>query len=226
MKFGCLYSSGKDSTYALYLALKKGYEVPCLITIKSKNKDSYMFHSSNIDLTSLQSESLGIPLLTHATKGEKELELKDLETAIKKAVKEYKIEGIITGALFSEYQASRIQKICDSLNLKCFNPLWHKSQEKEMRELIENNFEFIFTQIAAEGLTKEWLGKRIGLEELDKLIKLHKKNGLNIAGEGGEFESLVLNCPIFKKKLVIEDFEVEMESKNTGKIVIKEVELN
>jgi len=224
-KVASLYSSGKDSTYALQLIKEQGYNVNCLITIKSKNKDSFMFHTPNVDLVTLQAKALGLPLLITKTSGVKEDELKDLEKAILKAKKKYNISGIVTGALFSEYQASRIADICKKLEIECFNPLWHKDQAKYMKELISKDYKIIFSAIAADGLTKEWLGKIISLKDVEALVTLNKKNGLNIAGEGGEFESLVLNCPLFKKEIKILDSNIEMENSYTGKFIISSATL-
>ena len=224
-KLGVLFSSGKDSCYATHLMKEQNYNLSCLITIKSSNKDSYMYHTPNIDLTQLQSKAIQIPLLTQKTTGKKEDELKDLRKILVKAKKEFRILGVVTGALFSEYQASRIEKICSKLNLKVFSPLWHKNQEEYMKEIVSKDFDIIFSSIAADGLDKTWLGKKITIKEVEELIKLNKKIGLNVAGEGGEFESLVLNCPLFKKKIEIVEAETIMESENTGKYLIKKAKL-
>ncbi|MCG2719628.1 MAG: diphthine--ammonia ligase [Nanoarchaeota archaeon] len=204
---------------------KRNYSVNCLITLKSKNQDSYMYHTPNIHLTKLQAKAMSIPIITQITLGEKEEELKDLRIALEKAKKKYKIDGIVTGALFSNYQRERIEKVCDEAGLKVFAPLWHKNQESAMREIINEGFEFIFSSIAADGLDKHWLGRIITEEDVNELVKLNKKNGLNIAGEGGEFESLVLNAPFFKSKLFIKSSEIKMFSENTGRFIIKKAKL-
>ena len=225
MKLGVLFSSGKDSCYALYLMKKKGHQISCLITIKSKNPDSFMFHTANIDLTKLQSKAMQIPIITKKTKGKKEDELKDLEKAIKKAKQKYKIQGIVTGALFSNYQKQRIETIAKKLKLKTFSPLWHKDQEKEITEIIKNKFEIIFSQIAADGLDASWIKRKITEKDIESLKKINKKNKLNIAGEGGEFESLVLNCPLFKKKIKILRSKIIIDSPHTAKLIIKKAKL-
>lgn len=222
VKLGALISSGKDSVYAMYLMQKKGYEISCIITLRSKNPDSYMFHTPTIDLVKLQAEAMGIPLIERDTKGEKEKELKDLKKILEKAKKKYKIEGITTGALFSNYQKERIEKVADSLKLKVFSPLWHMDQEKEMRQIIKDKFKFIMTKIAAEGLDKKWLGKEITNKDVDKLTKI---SGINIAGEGGEFESLVIDGPIFKKSLKIIESFIKEESRITAELIIKKAKL-
>jgi len=225
LKLGVLFSSGKDSCYAAQIMQRQNYELSCLITIKSKNKDSFMFHTPNIDITDLQAKAMQIPLITQTTSGKKEDELKDLEKALIKAKQKYKIDAIVSGAIFSNYQRERIEKIADKLQLKIFSPLWHKPQEQLMKELLKNNYEIIISSIAADGLDKSWLGKKIDEKTLEKLKKINEKIGLNIAGEGGEFESLVLNCPLFKKRIKIEEAEIQMENQYTGKYIIKKAKL-
>ena len=220
-----LISGGKDSLYATYLMKNKGFPIKCIVTLKSKNPDSYMFHTPNVDLVKLQAESMQIPLIEQETEGEKEKELKDLKKEIEKAKKEYKIRGIVTGALFSTYQKERVEKICKQLKIKCYSPLWHKGQEELLKELLVNNFEVIITSIAAEGLDAGWLNKQIDNGIINKLVNINKKIGINLAGEGGEYESLVLNCPLFHKKLKIIDSEIIEENKNTAKLKIKKAEL-
>jgi asparagine synthase (glutamine-hydrolysing) len=225
LRLGVLFSSGKDSTYAALVMERQNYQLTCLITLRSENQDSYMFHTPAIELAKLQAQAMDIPLIMCETQGEKETELSDLKKALIQAKKKYKIEGIVTGALFSTYQRDRIEKVCDQVGLKIFSPLWHKPQEMEMQELLTNNFEIIFTGIAAEGLDKSWLNRRITKEDVERLKKLREKLGTNVAGEGGEFESLVLDCPLFKKKLTIEESEIREESKNVARLVVKKAKL-
>tara|TARA_Y100000310_G_C20592158_1_gene768640 strand:+ start:720 stop:1328 length:609 start_codon:yes stop_codon:yes gene_type:complete len=201
MKLALLFSGGKDSTYAGYLAKKLNYNITCLISIISKNPDSYMFHTPKITLTSDQAKLMKLPIITKKTLGTKEEELKDLEQAIEQAKEKYQVEGIITGAVESVYQASRVQRICDKLNIECFNPLWQKPQIELLQDLLKNKFEVIITKVAAEGLTEDHLGKTLDKNLIKELIELEKKYKINPAGEGGEYETLVINCPLFSKKL-------------------------
>ncbi len=220
MKLGVLFSGGKDSCYAAYLAKKEGYELACLITIESKNEDSFMFHTPSIDQTKKQAEVMNVPLIVVKTKGEKELELEDLEKAIRKAKKEYEIEGIVTGAVASVYQSSRIQEICNKFDLECFNPLWQKNQIALLEELIKNKFEVIVVGVAAYPLDKGWLGREIDDKFIEDMNQLQEKYKINPAGEGGEFEGFVINCPLFKNKLTIKNFKDSGE-KNSWRREIK-----
>jgi len=208
MKLAVLFSGGKDSTFAAYLAREQGQEISCLIAIFSENPESYMFHTPSISKVKKQAESANIPLIIQKTKGEKEVELKDLADAIQKAKVKYGMNGVVTGAVESAYQASRIQKICNDLDLDCFNPLWQKDQFELLKELIENNFEIIITGVYAYPLDETWLGRTIDKTFLDDVITLHDTYKINPAGEGGEFETFVLNCPLFTRALKICDKKI------------------
>ena len=214
MKTGILFSGGKDSTYAMYLAKKKGYEISCLITLFSKNKASYMFHTPSIHQVKKQAEVLGIPLFLDKTEGKKEAELKDLKRAIKNAKEKFGFDTLVTGALHSVYQAERIQKICDDLGLKCFNPLWHKDEISYLHELVDSKFKIMIIGAFAYPLNQSWLGRIIDNKFIEEVSKLKEKYKIHAAGEGGEFETFVLNCPMFKKELKVKSFKDANEGEN------------
>lgn len=225
VRLGVLLSTGKDSLLATQIMLEQNYDVACFITINSDNKDSYMYHGPNTHLASLQAEATGRPLIVKETRGKKEEELLELKEAISEAVQKYKIEGIVTGALFSNYQRKRIEKICDELGIKSFSPLWHMDQQKEVKLLINKGFKFTIIKIAAEGLSTSWLGDLITENHLERLKQLNKKIGFNIAGEGGEYESLVLDAPFFKKEIVIKKSKIEQESGIEATLIVKDASL-
>jgi diphthine-ammonia ligase len=223
MRLGVLFSGGKDSTLALHKAAEKE-EVACLITLVSENKESFMFHTPNIDITALQAEAMELPLIKKATKGKPEEELKDLEEAIAQAVNCFKIEGVVTGAVESAYQSKRIQAICNRLNISCVNPLWKKNQKALLEELVTKGFKVIISGVFAYPLDESWLGKEIDNELIERLSLLGKEFGLSVAGEGGEIETTVLDAPLFKKKIEILDSAIEAKG-NSGVFIIKRARL-
>lgn len=211
MKSAILFSGGKDSCMAAYLAKKANHELKCLISVFSENQESYMFHTPNIQLVKKQAKVMKLPIIIEKSKGEKEKELKDLEKAIKTAKEKYKIDTIVTGALHSDYQTSRIQKICDKLKLKCFNPLWQKDEIKYLEELIKNKFKVIIVGVFAYPLNEKWLGRKIDSKFISEVQSLKEKYKIHPAGEGGEFETFVLNCPLFEKSLKIKNKKISGE---------------
>ncbi|MBN1244728.1 TIGR00289 family protein [Candidatus Bathyarchaeota archaeon] len=223
MKLGVLFSGGKDSILALHKAAEKE-KVVCLITLVSENKESFMFHTPNIDVTALQAEALGLPLIRKATAGEPEEELKDLEEAIAQAVKDFEVDGVVTGAVESVYQAARIQQICNRLGVWCVNPLWKRNQKALLEEVVAEGFKTVISGVFAYPLDKTWLGKQIDPEMIERLVALSEEYGLSPSGEGGEIETTVLDAPMFKKKIEVLDSEVEAQG-NSGVFRIKQARL-
>lgn len=210
MKLAVLFSGGKDSTFALFKA-RQQHEVSCLISIISENKESYMFHTPNIDMTRLQAEAIGLPLIQKKTKGEKEAELDDLKAAIIEAMERYGIEGVVTGAIRSVYQAGRVQKICKDLNIWCFNPLWLQDQVEHLNDIVNSGMKVIISGVFAEPLDESYLGKIIDAEMVARLEKAAKDFSINPAGEGGEIETTVIDAPFFKKRIEITNSDIDYE---------------
>ena len=223
MRLGVLFSGGKDSTLALHKAAEKE-EIVCLITLVSENKESLMFHTPNIDITALQAEAMGLPLIKKVTAGKPEEELKDLEVAIAQAIKDFNIKGIATGAVESVYQAARIQQICNRLGVWCVNPLWKRNQKALLEEIVAEGFKAVISGVFAYPLDKKWLGKKIDEDLIEKLVALSKEYGLSPLGEGGEIETTVLDAPLFREKIEVLDAEVEAKG-NSGVFRIKQARL-
>ena len=208
MKAAVLFSGGKDSTMAVYNALENGDDVSYLLAVKSANDESYMFHVPNIHLTDLLSEAMDIPIISVETDGIKEAELEDLKEGFEK-LKSLGVEAIYTGALYSTYQKSRIEKLAAEVGIKAISPYWHVDELEYMRMIVSLGFEVIISGVAAYGLDEKWLGRKIDDKCIDDLLKLNQKVGLNLAFEGGEAETLVLDGPIFKKRVKILDYKKE-----------------
>ncbi len=223
MKAAVLFSGGKDSTMAVYKAIEEGYDVEYLVSMISDNPESYMFHVPNIHITELSSKAMEIPLIKAKTHGVKEKELDDLKGVLNK-LKERGIEAIFAGALASEYQKSRIDQLCRDLGLESNAPLWHIDPKKYMEEIIDSGFEVIIISVSAEGLDESWLGKRIDHQLLEEIINLNSKYGMHMAFEGGEAETLVLDCPIFKRRIKIIEAS-NVWDRDSGYLLITKAEL-
>ncbi len=206
-----LFSGGKDSTYAAYLAKKAGHDIGCLVAIHSKNEESYMFHTPSIDKTRIQAEVMGIPLIAEETMGVKEKELDDLRRAVRRAKDEFGVEGVVTGALYSVYQASRVEAICDELGLDCFNPLWQVDEIGYLEELVANKFKIVVVGVFAYPLDASWLMREIDSDFIFDVKQLAEEFQIHPAGEGGEFETFVVNCPLFSRELKVSKGEVSGE---------------
>ncbi len=221
MKVCVLYSGGKDSNLALLKAWEH-FEVACLVSITPESEESYLFHYPNVEITEYQSKALGIPLVREKSPDDEAGSVSALIRALEKARKEYGIEGVVTGAIRSTYQATRFQRVCDKLDLWCFNPLWLRDEVSVLKEVIGLGFEIVFVRISGYPLDKSMLGRKLDFRTLDELVKVMKY--VNPAGEGGEYETLVLDMPLFKKRIEIQDYEI-VGGKYDSILLIKKVNL-
>lgn len=199
MHIAALVSGGKDSVLALHRALELGYEVDFLVAMIPQQRDSWMFHFPNIHLTDLLAKAVEIPLVKAETVGIKEAELQDL----KNLLATLDVEGVVSGAISSRYQKERIDKICQELNLKSIAPLWHEDSIRLLKEIIDLNFEVIIVGVFAYGFDQSWLGRKINSSTLKSLVELNRKYQISLVGEGGEYETLVLDALFFKKKIQV-----------------------
>lgn len=217
MKIAALFSGGKDSVYAISIAQQYGWDITHLVSILPKIPDSWMYHSVNIHLTKLLSEALNIPLISKETTGEKEKELADLEELLQPL----DIDGVISGAIASEYQRTRIERISHTLHIKSFTPLWHKDQTQLLKDQVHAGFHIIIVGAYADGFTEQWLGRRIDDKAINELEQLQKDRSINTAGEGGEFETLVIDGPLFHKRIQIEDATIKWHRDNGSYLIQK-----
>jgi len=208
---------------AVYAALEAKEDVKYLLSMKSKNDESYMFHVPNIHVTDLLSEALDIPIMSVETEGVKEEELDDLKAAFLD-LKDLGVEAIYTGALYSVYQKSRIEKLGDDVGLKIISPYWHVDELEYMRKIVSLDFKIMICGVAAWGLDESWLGRIIDDDTIDELVRLNEKYHVDIAFEGGEAETLAIDGPIFKKRIEILKYKKEWHL-DSGVFVIEDAVL-
>jgi predicted ATP pyrophosphatase (TIGR00289 family) len=220
MRVAVLISGGKDSALALHRVLEKGYEVKFLVAMIPQRADSWMFHYPNIHLTELFAEAASIPLVTGETAGIKEEELEDL----KRVLAGLDVDGVVSGAVASQYQRRRIQSVCEELGLSSITPLWDESPLRLLRELVSLGFDVVITGVYARGFDEGWLGRRIDADAVEDLLELNRKYYISLVGEGGEYETLVVDAPFFRKKIDLVEVEKVWEGES-GWLLVKKARL-
>ena len=229
MRVAILASGGKDSTYACWWAIMQGWKVECLITIHIINDDSMMFQIPNTSIAGLQAHSMGVPWLPILSDGRQEEEISDLENGINgltnvnytferivldTEVIEFpdnlllqlanlEIDALVVGALRSDYQKTRIERMCEKLGLISYCPLWHHNPEEHMHSLIEHGFDVRIVSVSTDGLGEEWLGQKITQDSLEELTRISAKYRFNLDGEGGEFETIVVDAPHMSQPIAV-----------------------
>ena len=226
MRLACLFSGGKDSTYAIHLAKKQGHDVVCLLSIFPKSEESHLLHYPNLKWTRLQSISMNIPQLTICSNSDETVdELIVLEKLLQNAKDKFKIDGLVHGGIKSKFQKEQFETLCAKLNLTSFAPLWNTEPKKYMNDLLDSSFHFLMITVSSDGLDDQWLGKLILKSDIEILNNLSAKFGFNLNFEGGESETFVINCPLFSNSIQINKFTKNWDGYR-GRFEIVDAELN
>ena len=221
MRLASLYSGGKDSTFALYLAEQMGHEVPYIVNIMPEDAASWIFHTPNLDVVPLMAESMGKQLITAPSTGSEEGDMEGLRNALEGL----DVEGVVTGAVWSDYQWDRMNIVCGDLGLKVITPLWRQEQDLVMDEFLRSGIRAIIVGCYAEGLDETWLGREIDTEAVEELKVLREKYGISIMGEGGEYESMTLDSPMHSRSLEVVSTETEW-SRGSGTLRVTSARLS
>jgi ABC transporter with metal-binding/Fe-S-binding domain ATP-binding protein len=221
LKVAVLFSGGKDSTYATWIAQHQGWDVEALVTVLPKGIESLMFHFPNVRWTKIQAEAMGLP---HRTIEAGQDELLSLREGLGKMREVLGIEGVATGAVASDYQKSRIDEVCDELALKSFAPLWRKDPKMLVNDLRSSGFKIILSGVGAAGLDESWLGQELTDQRWAMLEKLSRKHGMHLTGEGGEYETFVIDAPNFERRISV-DKTVNRWDGQSGYLVIEQASL-
>jgi len=190
------WSGGKDSCFACYRAMYRGYNISYLVNFISKEYKRVSFHGTEAKLIQLQSEALGIPLL------QKETTWNGYEQEFKEAVGSLTpngIRGMIFGDIYLQEHKDWVEKVCRELGIEAVELLWGQEPERILLDFIDAGFEAIIVSAKSELFGKEWIGQKVDKE----FFKYLKENSIDICGENGEYHTVVVDGPTFKKKIRI-----------------------
>ncbi|NWX83797.1 DPH6 ligase, partial [Nothoprocta pentlandii] len=228
--FSFPYSGGKDSCYNMMQCVAAGHQIVALANLRPAEStgqtdelDSYMYQTVGHQAIDLYADAMDLPLYRCFIKGTsvntgqvyvtcEEDEVEDLYRLLKLVKEKEGVEGVSVGAILSDYQRIRVEHVCRRLNLQPLAYLWRRNQELLLKEMISSNIQAIIVKVAALGLDPDkHLGKTLDQME-PLLLELSEKYGVHVCGEGGEYETFTLDCPLFKKKIVVDSSEVVLHS--------------
>ncbi|KAJ2720256.1 hypothetical protein GGI07_004728 [Coemansia sp. Benny D115] len=229
MQVVALVSGGKDSSFNMVKCVENGHEIVALAHIhppldsEKDELDSFMYQTVGSSGVKTIAECMELPLYLQETKGKavtQELEYEKTEddetedlftllSTVKRAHPD--VQGVSVGAIFSKYQANRVQNVCERLGLTMLAYLWERNQRELLREMIESGVEAVLIKVAASGLKRQHLGKTLAEME-PVLLELESRMGIHVCGEGGEFETFTLDCPLYKRRIVLDEVDVVMHA--------------
>ncbi len=198
MKVISSWSGGKDSCLACYKAMREGYQVEYLLNFISKEYQRCCFHGIEAELLHSQANLVGIPLI------QKEVSavMEEYEREFKQAVSEVKA-GVITGMVFGDVYLEEhkiwVDRVCKDLEIQPIEPLWGMPPEKVLEDFITLGFKAIVVSCKADLFGKEFIGREVD----EDFIKELRRKGICLCGENGEFHTLVVDGPIFKRRIEI-----------------------
>ena len=170
-----------------------------MVTVNITGSDSMMFQVPGTEIVEHQARLAGIDWLSIDSNGEESNEIGDLESGLRSL----EIDAVVCGALRSDYQKSRIERMCHRLGIISFTPLWHQSPSNHITGLVNNGFGVMISSVGCEGLDASWIGRILDKDSIKELVRLSNKHRFNVDGEGGEYETLVVYGPHFEGQIVV-----------------------
>ncbi|KND01955.1 TIGR00289 family protein [Spizellomyces punctatus DAOM BR117] len=236
MKVVALISGGKDSCFNMMHCVANGHEIVALANLKpaaatgKDELDSYMYQTVGHDAIELYRDCMNLPLFRREIRGEARAQgadyrptvddevedLYELLSAVKAAIPD--VEGVASGAILSNYQRVRVENVCSRLGLTSFAYLWRRDQKQLLEEMIESGLDAVLIKVAAMGLKRNHLGKTLN-EMYPHLLQMHERFDAHICGEGGEFESFTRDCPLFVKRIILDEVETVIHSDDAVAVV-------
>jgi diphthine-ammonia ligase len=192
-----------------------------LVTIVPSDPYSWVFHTLNLEAVPQMAQAMGKRLVSVPSNGTEEGDL----AALRKGLEGLNVEGVVVGAIASDYQWDRINGVCESLGLKLFAPMWRKDQVTLLNDMVDSGVKAIIVGVFAEGLDAKWLGRTIDHTCIEDLIKVGKKYGINVSGEGGEYETMALDSPMHSQPIRIDSTETVVE-RDSARLLVKKCSLD
>jgi len=203
------WSGGKDCCLALYRAMKTGLDVRYLANTISEDGKRSRSHGISSEVIKAQSQAMGIPIVQRRTTNE------NYESVFIDMLRDFKREGIeggVFGDIDFDPHREWVENTCRQADMKAYLPLWQEDQKALMQEFIDAGFESVIITVKGEFFGEEMLGKKVDKYLLAHLKELAKTSDITPAGEAGEYHTLVIDGPIFQKRLeILESEPIERE---------------
>jgi diphthine-ammonia ligase len=200
------WSGGKDGCLACYRAVASGLKIRRLANMITEDGKRSRTHGVSAHVLQIQSQAIGIPLVQRRTTWH------SYEAKFKSMLCAFRREGI-TGGVFGDIDLNEhrewVERVCQEVDITPYLPLWGESQNEILKDFIKSGFKAIVVATKADMLGEEWLGREVDLNFINRLAELRKTKDITLCGEAGEYHTLVVDGPLFQKRMeIVETREV------------------
>ncbi len=218
MKVAVSWSGGLESSLACHKVIQEGHDVACLVVFVLDQYWPAMGHPPHI--MRLQSESIGIPLIMLKVD---EPYKEGYHKAIARLIETQGVKGIVTGDIYivDDVHGNWMESVCEGLEIKVIMPLWERNTFEVLDDEMSSGFKAIFTCVKLPWFNKDWIGRELNKDSVKELLALAEKHGMDPCGENGEYHTMVIDGPIFKKQIKIPKFNRE---KSDSRFYMKVIE--
>lgn len=221
MDVAIMYSGGKDSTFALAHCLKKGWTIKYLLSVKPSRTDCYLFHFATVEHTKELASALGIDhIYTTCDVADPHAEAE----VVREIVSQNPVDALVLGGVgLQETQIKTLRDALFDLGVEVFATHAGMDHEELINQMIAEGYDIRITQVAAEGLGKEWLGKQLNATTFRELKECSQRYGFHVGAEGGHYDTLVVDGPLFPKRFEIIDAHAVMDSEFSGYLKVTKI---
>ncbi len=200
MNIATSWSGGKDSCYALLLAMREGHTPLALLNVLNEQGKISRSHGLPLRLLQQQAAQLGVPLSTVAASWQAyETNFVDL---LRDAKERYGIEGVVFGDIDLQAHRDWEEKVCARTSLHALLPLWQKDRTALVHDMLREGFACMIVSCQAN-MGERFLGRTLTVELVEELESM----GIDPCGENGEYHTVVVNCPLFRQPLTLPGYQ-------------------
>ncbi len=187
-----LWTGGKGSTLALFEARRLGLAVSLLVTFVPPGAE---FRAHPLAVVRRQVESLAIAHLEVEIRPPYEAAYR---TALAQLAERQGIGTVISGDIAAvDGRQNWIRQCAAGTGIEVLTPLWESDRVVLVERVIGLGFEAVFSAVRTPPLSEAWLGRPLDRASLVELRELGGARGLDVAGEQGEYHTVVLDGPLF-----------------------------
>ena len=194
MNISCSWSGGKDSCYALMLALRQQHQLKAVVNMMNENGVISRSHGLPKKVLQQQADALQVPLIAQPTSWN-DYQMHFIDT-LQKLKNEFSVDAMVFGDIDLQEHRDWEEMVCAKAQLQAMLPIWKRDRAELVQQMLDEEIEAMIVSCNTQ-MGERFLGKTISATLVVELENL----GVDVCGENGEYHTVVINCPLFKKRI-------------------------